>query len=75
MPFKLLGSAMVTSPCDNSGVVLIGGRNQSLHEISDSVIELRYHSKKWKLLDQKLQNPRCHHIAIPAPMSLFQQEA
>ena len=45
MPFKLLGSAMVTFPCDNSGVVLIGGRNQSLHEISDSVIELRYNSK------------------------------
>ena len=65
---------MVTSPCDN-GVILIGGRNQSLHEISDSVIELRYDSKEWKLLDQKLQNPRCHHIAIPAPMSLFQQEA
>ena len=64
LPFKLINSAMISSP-DNKGVILIGGGNyNSPHR--DEILELREGTNLWIIIG-KLKIPRSAHVAIPIP--------
>ena len=67
LPFKLAGSAMVTSP-SGKGVILIGGYNANTQDYCTEIIELRGSTMQWVKLEQKLQYTRADHIAIPIPV-------
>ena len=65
MPFKLNGSAIVTSP-SGKGVVIIGGRNQNEDKFSNALLELKgISSNEWVPLKQTLKHAREQHVAIP----------
>ena len=67
LPFKLSGSAMVTSP-SGKGVIIIGGYNHTEYKISNALLELKgISSKEWVPLKQTLQHRRYGHVAIPIP--------
>ena len=63
---------MVTSSTEK-GVIVIGGRSQSLRisdKISDALLELSgdsVESLEWKTLDQKLIYPRSDHVSFIIP--------
>ena len=65
-PFKLSGSAMVTSP-SGKGVIIIGGHNHNKSKFSNALLELKDISKEWVPLKQTLQHERAGHVAIPIP--------
>ena len=64
LPYKLMDSAMATSP-DGGGVILFGGWNADKYAYEDTILELRYDSDKWTTLPQKLKQPREAHVVIP----------
>ena len=70
LPFKLQGSAMVTSP-SGKGVVIIGGCNMTMSEnkTSNALLELKgISSKEWVPLKQTLQHARTvsyTHLTLP----------
>ena len=67
LPFKLIGSPMVTSP-SGKGVVVIGGYNMSEIKESHAMLELKdISSKEWIPLKQTLQHARDDHVAITIP--------
>ena len=66
LPYKLRGSAMITSPTGR-GVVVIGGYNHNEYKYSNAVLELTDNAKKWITLEQSLQYSRSNHITIPVP--------
>merc|ERR1711881_100357 len=57
LPYKLRGSAMITSPTGR-GVVVIGGYNHNEYKYSNAVLELTDNAKKWITLEQSLQYSR-----------------
>ena len=58
---------MISSPTEN-GVVMIGGVPVPVHDnsfVSNNFLELSGNSVEtleWKILEQKLQYPRCGHV-------------
>ena len=58
-------STMISSPTEK-GVVMIGGWKPKFGTSSD-LLELSGDSQttlKWKILEQKLQHPRYHHVSF-----------
>ena len=56
---------MISSPTEK-GVVMIGGKKKNFQESSD-LLELSGDSQEtleWKILKQKLQHPRSHHVSF-----------
>ena len=56
---------MISSPTE-MGVVMIGGQLQN-YEYSSDLLELSGDSQEtleWKILEQKLQHPRYHHVTF-----------
>ena len=56
---------MISSPTEK-GVVMIGGLKQNFEDSSD-LLELSGDSQEtleWKILEQKLQLPRCYHVSF-----------
>ena len=56
---------MISSPTEK-GVVMIGGRGWNPGHSSD-LFELSGDSEEtleWKILEQKLQHPRCDHVSF-----------
>ena len=56
---------MISLPTEKD-IVMIGGWRQIFGNSSD-ILELSGDSKetlKWKILDQKLQHPRSHHVSF-----------
>ena len=54
------------SSLTEKGVVMIGGQKQNLQNSSD-LLELSGDTKEtleWKILEQKLQHPRSHHVSF-----------
>ena len=73
LPFRVYGSAMVTSP-NNKGVILIGGYIRNDHVESSALLELSgnsVESLQWTILEQKLKHPRCNHVALFLPQNLL----
>ena len=64
LPYKLLFSAMATSP-DGGGVILFGGWNRDKPGPEDTLLELRFGADNWTILPQKLKQPRDNHVVIP----------
>ena len=64
LPFKLMNSAMISSP-DNKGVILMGGGNFG-GDYRDDILELRVGANSWNIIG-KLKTPRSAHVAIPIP--------
>ena len=77
-PINPFQAKMVTSPT-GKGVVLIGGTNRNGNHFStighsEILLELSGHSienLQWSILDQKLSQPRTHHVAITIPDETF----
>ena len=66
LPYRLKNSAMATSP-DGGGVILFGGWNEDKNAKEGTLLELRYDADEWKILPQKLKQPRQDHVVIPIP--------
>ena len=66
LPYELRDSVMATSP-DGGGVILFGGYNDDKSEFKDTLLELRYDSKQWTQLSQKLKQPKSGHVVISIP--------
>ena len=66
LPYKLLYSAMATSP-DGGGVILFGGYNDDKSGSEDKILELKFDANEWTVLPQKLNQPRFSHVVIPIP--------
>jgi len=66
LPYKLLYSAMATSP-DGGGVILFGGLKNDKGHNEDRILELRFGANEWTELPQKLNQPRSYHVVIPIP--------
>ena len=66
LPFKLLNSAIATSP-DGGGVILFGGYNVDKDTEVDTLLELRFGANEWTTLPQKLNEARWGHVLIPIP--------
>ena len=64
---------MLTSP-SGDGVILIGGFNASYRSYSEAILEWKYHSKSWVILNQKLQFPRELFVAMYIPTELINQK-
>ena len=64
---------MLTSP-SGDGVILIGGFNASYRAYSEAILEWKYHSKSWVILNQKLQFPRELFVAMYIPTELINQK-
>ena len=64
---------MLTSP-SGDGVILIGGFNASYRAYSEAILEWKYHSKSWVILNQKLQFPRELFVAMYIPSELINQK-
>ena len=64
---------MLTSP-SGDGVVLIGGFNASYRAYSEAILEWKYHSNSWVILNQKLQFPRELFVAMYIPSELINQK-
>ena len=64
LPYRLLYSAMATSP-DGGGVILFGGYNSDKNEEEDTILELRFDADEWTELPQKLNQTRYGHVVIP----------
>ena len=69
LPYKLYGSAMVTSP-NGKGVVLVGGYDATHMKYSSDLLELKQSSEEWIVLEQQLQYPRFRHLAFSIPSDL-----
>ena len=57
---------MISSPTEK-GVVIIGGKKQNIGDYSSVLLELSGDSEEtleWKILEQKLQNPRAFHVSF-----------
>ncbi len=57
---------MIPSPTEK-GVVIIGGKKKNIGEYSSNLLELSGDSEgtlEWKILEQKLQHPRFHHVSF-----------
>ena len=68
LPFALFGSTMISSPTEK-GIVMIGGATTkgvtANRIVSYNFVELSGNSietLEWKILEQKLQYPRCGHV-------------
>ena len=66
LPFKLDGSAMVTSP-SGKGVIIIGGYRDNKRKYSNALLELKDISKEWVPIKQTLLHARAYHVAIQMP--------
>ena len=64
---------MLTSP-SGDGVILIGGFNASYRAYSEAILEWKYRSKSWVILNQKLQFPRELFVAMYIPSELINQK-
>ena len=67
LPFKLAGSAMITSP-SGKGVVLIGGYNDGTQKYSKAILEFRSSTMEWFIMKAKLRYARADHVVIPVPV-------
>ena len=61
---------MLPSP-SGDGVILIGGFNASYRAYSEAILEWKYHSRTWVILNQKLQFPRELFVAMYIPSELI----
>ena len=57
----------------NQGVILVGGEDEN-YESHQEIIQLYCQDDiiencQWQEIEQKLQNPRNEHVAIPLPES------
>ena len=57
----------------NQGVILVGGEDEN-YESHQEIIQLYCQDDiiencQWQEIEQKLQNPRKEHVAIPLPES------
>merc|ERR1711915_1022359 len=76
LPYRLMQSAMATTP-DGNGVILVGGHKyssgESKYTILDSILELKANGQgwvgTWTTLSTKLQYRRYDHIVIPVLMN------
>ena len=64
---------MLTSP-SGDGVIIIGGFNASYRAYSEAILEWKYRSKSWVILNQKLQFPRELFVAMYIPSELINQK-
>lgn len=78
LPKNIFEFTMVSSP--TGGVLVIGGSGrkcyytQSQYKPSGDIFELSGNSidtLTWKVLDQKLTQPRWHHVAFPITQNAF----
>ena len=70
LPFAMYGSTMIFSPTEK-GVLIIGGNgiieNRTRIKYVSDLLELSGDSVEtleWKILEQKLQHPRSHHVSL-----------